>query len=94
MGKYISPNLYNKYKQRVLDMSITLQLFEGQMESKESRSLSDREIAERLGLSVVEVSEIGTIARNDLLPANAWIEAEEEKRRKCLRYFNKRRKPQ
>jgi len=93
MGKYISPNVYNKYKQQVLDMSLAVQSYIGLEQQRESSCLSDKEIAQKLGLSVAEVAEIRTIAQNDLLPANAWIEADEEKRRKCTRFFSKGQRP-
>jgi len=90
MGKYISPELYNKYKHQVLDMSLAVQYYIGLEQQRESSCLSDREIAQRLRLSVEEVREIRTIAQNDLLPAEAWIEADQEKRRKRERFFHKR----
>ena len=91
MGRYIARELYNKYKQQVLDMSLAVQYYIGLEQQRESSCLSDREIAERLGLSAAEVTEIRTIAQNDLLPASTWMESHEEKKRKCERFFRKKR---
>ena len=91
MGKYVSIDLYNKYKQQVHDMSLAVQNYIGLEQQRESSCLSDREIAEKLGLAVDEVTEIRTIAQNDLLPADTWIESDAEKKRKCEKFFSKRR---
>ena len=87
MKRYISPDKYNKYKQQVLDMSLAKQYYIGLEQQRESSCLSDREIAQRLGLPTEEVTEIRTIAQNDLLPADTWMESDKEKRRKCERFF-------
>ena len=89
MAKYVSPELYNKYKQQVLDMSLAVQNYIGIEQQRDSSCLTDKEIAEKLGLSVDDVREIRTIAWNDLHTADAWIESDNEKRRKCTKYFNK-----
>lgn len=90
MDKYLTPEMYNKYKQQVLDMSLAVQYYIGLEQQRESSCLSDGEIAERLGLSAPEVSEIRTIAENDLMPADTWMKSDEEKRRKCRVFFSKR----
>ena len=87
MDKYLDPKIYNKYKQQVLDMSLAVQHYVGTRQQRESSCLSDAEIAERLVLSVAEVSEIRTIAENDLMPADTWMKSDEEKRRKCRAFF-------
>ena len=89
MDRYISPDLYSKFKQQVLDMSLAVQYYIGLEQQRESSCLSDEEIGQRLGLSADEVTEIRTIAENDLLPANAWMESDQEKRRKCERFFTR-----
>ncbi|MFC2011460.1 hypothetical protein ACFLUR_04155 [Chloroflexota bacterium] len=90
MDKYLTPEIYNKYKQQVLDMSLAVQYYVGLEQQRESSCLSDGEIAKRLGLSVEEVREIRTIAENDLLPADTWMKSDEEKRRKSKKFFSKR----
>ena len=91
MAKYILPELYNKYKQQVLDMSLAIQYYVGLEQQRESRCLSDVEISEKLGLPVEAVREIRIIAQNDL-PAETWQESDDEMRRKCKRFFSKRRR--
>jgi hypothetical protein len=91
MGKYVSPELYNKYKEQVLAMSLAIQDYAGLKHVRETRCLSDIEIAERLGLSREDVTEIRLIAEVDLLPVDAWRASDNEKRRKCKRFFDKRR---
>ena len=89
MSKYVSPELYNKYKHQVLEMSPSIQYYEGTVARRESSSLSDREIAERLGLDVDDVTEIRCIAEVDLLPADTWLKSENWKREKAQRSFGK-----
>lgn len=74
--RFISPELYNKYKHQVLDMSLAIQEYSGTTQVRDSHSLCDAEIAERLGLTKEEVAEIRTIAEIDLLPADEWWKAD------------------
>ena len=89
MPKYVSPELYHKYKHQVLEMSPAIQYYEGTTLQRETSSLTDQEIADRLGLDVCDVTEIRCIAEIDLLPADAWSKAENWKREKALRSFEK-----
>ncbi len=75
MVKYVSPELYEKYKQQVLEMSLAIQNYVGTTQVRETSSLTDREIAERLGLDVADVTEIRCMAEIDLLPADAWLKS-------------------
>ena len=84
MVKHVSPELYDKYKQQVLEMSPAIQCYEGTRLIRESSCLSDREIAERLGLDVDEVTEIRCIAELDLLPSDTWLKSTNWKRNKAL----------
>jgi hypothetical protein len=90
MGRYISPEIYNKYKQQVLDMSLAVQNYVGIEQQRVQTSLTDAEMAERLELTVAQVREIRTIAFNDLHPADMWLNSDDEKRMKCQRFFKKR----
>ncbi|MBA7614468.1 hypothetical protein ES703_21733 [subsurface metagenome] len=92
MSKYVSPELYHKYKHQVLEMSLAIQYYEGTTAVRESSSLSEQEIADRLGLDVDDVTEIRCIAEIDLLPADTWIEADYWKRGKAQRSFGSGRK--
>ncbi len=87
MPKYVSPELYDKYKNQILEMSPAIQCYEGTKVRRESSSLTDQEIAERLGLDVEDVTEIRCIAELEVLPADAWVQSanwKQEKTRKAL----------
>ena len=92
MAKHISPELYHKYKNQVLEMSPAIQYYEGTTLRRESSCLTDREIADRLGLDVDDVTEIRCIAEVDLLSPNALIKAENWKRERRQRAFGSRKK--
>ena len=83
MSKYVSPELYHKYKHKVLEMGLAIQYYEGTTAVRESSSLSDQEIADKLGLDVADVTEIRCIAEIDLLPADTWIKSDNWKREKA-----------
>ena len=89
MPKYVSPELYNKYKHQVLEMSPSVQYYEGTTATRESGCLTDQEIADRLGLDVEDVTEIRCIAEIDLLPADSWVQSANWKREKVLKSFGK-----
>ncbi|MBI4319818.1 MAG: hypothetical protein HY675_15115 [Chloroflexi bacterium] len=76
MGRYISPELYDKFKHQVLELSLAIQQYAGLAQVRESHSLTDGEIAERLGLSREQVTEIRSIAEIDLLPVDEWWKAD------------------
>ncbi len=92
MSKYIPSELYHKYKRQVLEMSPAIQYYEGTTLQRESSSLTDQEIADRLGLDVDEVTEIRCIAEIDLLPADAWLTSENWQWEKAQRSFGPGRK--
>jgi len=92
MSRYVSPELYHKYKHQVLEMSPAIQYYEGTTLQRETSCLTDQEIADRLGLDVDDVTEIRCIAEIDLLPADAWLKSENWKREKAQRAFGSRRK--
>ena len=91
MPKYISPEFYNKYKHQVLEMSLAIQYYEGTVAQRESSSLSDREIAERLGLDADDVTEIRCIAEVDLLPPDIWLQSADWKREAARKSSGQRR---
>ena len=90
MAKYVSPELYNKYKHQILEMSPAIQYYEGTTAIRESSCLSDQEIADRLGLDVEDVTEIRCIAEIDLLPADAWIKSDNWKREMAQKSLEER----
>ncbi len=87
MSKYVSSELYNKYKHQVLEMSPAIQYYEGTTAQRKTSSLSDQEIADRLGLDADDVTEIRCIAEIDLLPADTWINSDNWKRQKVRKSF-------
>ena len=91
MAKYVSPQLYDRYKHQVLEMSLAIQVFDGTVGRRESSSLSDPEIAERLGLDVEDVTEIRCIAEVDLLPAETWLRSDDGKRERARKPFEHQR---
>ena len=90
MERYISPELYNCYKHQVLEMSLAVQNYVGLRHVRETSCLTDAEIAEKLGLTREQVTGIRVIAEMDLRPADAWINSDAEKRKKCRDAFSKR----
>ncbi len=90
MPKYVSPELYNKYKEKVLEMSPAIQYYDGTKMRRESSSLTDQEIADRLGLEIEDVTEIRCIAELELLPADAWLQSADWKRDRARKAFGKR----
>jgi len=90
MPKYVSPELYNKYKNKILEMSPAIQYYEGTKVQRESSSLTDQEIADRLGLDVEDVTEIRCIAELELLPADAWVQSANWKREKTRKALGRR----
>ena len=89
--KYVSPELYERYKQRVLEMSLAIQYYDGTMAQRDSSSLSDQEIADRLGLDIEDVTEIRCIAEIDLMPPDVWMESANWKQEKTDQFFGKRK---
>ena len=83
MAKYVSPELYNKYKQQILEMSPAIQYYEGTQIIRETSCLSDQEIAEKLGLDVSDVTEIRCIAEIELLPPDTWMKSAQWKQAKA-----------
>lgn len=87
MSEPITPELYEQYKQRVWDLSLAVQTL-GPNQNNEC--LSDAEIGERLGLEAAVVTEIRCIAENDLIPLQAYFDADD---RKELRFKSIKKKP-
>ncbi|MFC1872609.1 hypothetical protein ACFLYV_02690 [Chloroflexota bacterium] len=85
MPKYVAPALYEENKQKVLEMSLAVQAWESGQAVRGSSGLSDREIAEKLGLEPADVTEIRCIAEIDLLPQTTWMRSAEWKQNKAGR---------
>ncbi len=75
MGVFkVGPETYKKYKDEVLRLCNSFQEIG-------KRGLSDKEIAERLGLDEQTVTEIRCVAERDVYPLDEWQEAIEFKRK-------------
>ena len=72
----LDPEIYARHKDEVLRLSNSFQTIE-------HRGLSDREIAERLGLDERTVTEIRVDAERDCYPIDEWERAIEFKRKAC-----------
>jgi hypothetical protein len=70
-------------------MSPAIQYYEGTSAIRESSSLSDQEIADRLGLDMDDVTEIRCIAEVDCLPADTWLKSDNWKREIVRKSFGK-----
>lgn len=75
----LDPEVYRRYKDEVLKLSNSFQRI-GRC------GLSDREIAERLGLDERTVTEIRCVAERDVYPLEEWEKAIEFKRKACLEW--------
>ena len=76
MPRFVSMELYNRYKNEVWRLTNAKQRFEP---GARHRGLTDSEIGERLGLTVEEVIEIRSIAENDFIPTESYLAAEDVK---------------
>ena len=72
----LDPELYRRHKDTVLQLANSFQRI-GQ------RGLSDREIAEKLGLDERTVTEIRVVAERDCYPLDEWERAIQFKRKAC-----------
>ena len=75
----LDPALYARHKDEVLRLSNSFQTIE-------RRGLSDKEIAERLGLDERTVTEIRVVAERDCYPLDEWQRAIEFKRKAALEW--------
>ena len=84
MPRFVSIDLYHRFKDEVWRLTNYKQRYEG---GKALRGLTDKEIAQRLGLTVEDVIEIRSIAENEKIPLEAYLEADriKEKRFKGVR---------
>lgn len=69
----ISPDLYHQHKDQVLALTNARQRYEP---GKDLRGLTDAEIAEKLGITPEEATEIRCIAEVDLADADRFFEAD------------------
>ena len=82
MVHVVTPEMYKKYKEKILGLSNAIQ--EGQ------RGLSVREIADELGLKLEDVKEILSVAEKDV-PLSWYEDAERFKEERVRASFHSRR---
>ena len=75
----LDPEVYARHKDEVLKISNSFQRIH-------EPGLSDRQIAERLGLDERTVTEIRCVAERDCYPLEEWEKAIEFKRKACLEW--------
>jgi hypothetical protein len=82
---FVDPEVYKKYKDEVLRLSDSVQInFQEHLPATERRrGLSDREIAEKLGLDERTVREIRVVAERDTYDLDEWEKAIEFKDKAC-----------
>lgn len=91
MSYFIDPETYRTYKDRVLELSQSIQINYPEHLPPEKRKpgLSDEQIAERLGLDVFTAREIRCVAERDYYGLDEWQKALEFKDRACRDYAKK-----
>jgi DNA-directed RNA polymerase sigma subunit (sigma70/sigma32) len=82
MPRFVSMELYNRYKEEVWKLTNAKQRLEP---GKANRGLTDKEIASRLGLTAEEVMEIRCIAENEKISLEAHLDAEAIKEKRFSR---------
>jgi hypothetical protein len=82
---FVDPEVYKRYKDEVLRLSDSVQInFQEHLPpEKRRRGLSDREIAEKLGLDERTVREIRVVAERDTYDLSEWEKAIEFKDKAC-----------
>lgn len=85
---FVDPEVYRKYKDKVLELSDSIQVNINEHLPLEKRKgcLSDKQIAERLGLEERVVREIRVVAERDFYPIDEWEEALRFKDEACRGY--------
>jgi len=83
----LSVDLYRKHKDAVLQLSLAIQNYDGK--SYTPTPLTDKAIAEKIGLTEKEAKEIRCIAETDIHHLNVWIEADTFKNERVKRYLRK-----
>lgn len=88
---FIDPETYKKYKDEVLSMSNSIQININEHFPAEKRTgrMSDKQIAEKLGLEERVVREIRVVAERDYYPIDEWQKAIEFKDKACRAYAEK-----
>ncbi len=89
MGFYfVDPETYRKYKDEILELSHAVQVnFQEHLPADKRRpGMSDKQIAEKLGLDIQVVREIRCVAERDKYPLDEFEEAIRFKEKACRDY--------
>ncbi len=90
---FIDPKTYQKYKDQVLELSNSIQIDINEHLPREQRrgGMTDKQIAEKLGLEEHVAREIRIVAERDYYPIDEWQNAIEFKDNACRSYQEKGR---
>ncbi|MCY3929519.1 MAG: hypothetical protein OXG81_14740 [Acidobacteria bacterium] len=82
---FVDPETYRRHREEILKLSNSIQvdIHEHLPGEKRRRGLSDREIADRLGLDERTVREIRVVAERDYYDIEEWEKAIEFKDKAC-----------
>ncbi len=88
---FVEPDIYNKYKDRVLEMSQSIQVNYAEHLAPEKRKpgLSDEQIGEKLGLDKRIVREIRCVGEREYYDVDEWEKALVFKEEQCRAYAEK-----
>jgi hypothetical protein len=76
--------LYRRHRDTVFQLSLAIQNYDGKTYTPPP--LSDKAIAEKIGLTAEEVREIRCLAEADALPASVWAEADVFKNERAKKF--------
>lgn len=82
MPKIVSIDLYNRFKDDVWRLTNYKQRYQ---EGKIIRGYTDKEIAQKLGLSIEDAIEIRSITENERIPLEAYLDADKIKEKRFKR---------
>jgi len=88
MSYFVDPETYRAYRDRVLELSQSIQINYPEHLPPEKRrpGLSDEQIADRLGIDVFTAREIRCVAEREYYGLDEWQKALEFKERACRDY--------
>ena len=85
---FVEPDVYKKYKDRVLAMSQSIQVNYQEHLAPEKRKpgYTDQQIADELGLDARTVAEIRCVGEREFYDVDEWEKAQEFKKQQCQAY--------
>jgi len=87
MPRVVSMDLYDRFKDDVWRLTNHIQRYK---DGKALRGLTDKEIAQRLGLTLEDAIEIRSIAENEKIPLEAYLDADRIKEKRFKRVPTKK----